>query len=283
MVQKSYTRVTLSLDIIRKLDAGPFKGYHELGIIKHQIDLHDTIALENSTKMEIKCDSPLVPCDSSNICWKAVDLIKNEYHIDKFVSIYLQKNIPVMGGLAGGSANGATVLLMLNEFWDLGLGVEKLMSLGRKLGMDVPFYFYGGTVFDTEATGLIESTSTNVSMAFVLAVPEFGVSTKDAYQGLDYSNLGANTAKTCFMKDALAKGDQNSVLQLMHNDFEYSVFCQYPRLREIKQELLDLGCLQAVMTGSGSTILGVAKNFDAALKIQQSARFKTIVASTLKK
>jgi len=281
MVESSYTRVTLALDIVRKIADGAFAGYHELGIIKHKIDLHDRITIENSEKMVLECDNPMVPCDSSNICWKAALLLKSQCGIDKNVRIQIEKHIPVMGGLAGGSANAATTLSMLNVLWKLDLTAKELMEYGRMLGMDVPFYFTANTAFDTEATGIIEPIKLDRSFTFVLAVPDFGVSTKDAYQGIDYSLIGKSIDKTTAMKTVLCEKSNDALFSLMHNDFELTVFKKYPRLAVVKKTLLDMGCKSAMMSGSGSTVLGIAADYDHAKRIQSSIDCKIIIASSL--
>ncbi|MFP4165085.1 MAG: 4-(cytidine 5'-diphospho)-2-C-methyl-D-erythritol kinase [Chitinispirillaceae bacterium] len=279
--RKSHTRITLALDIIRKLDSGPFKGYHELAIIKHQIALNDILHVKPSPKLNIRCDHPYVPCDERNICWKAVELVKNRFGIDENVDIQIEKHIPVMGGMAGGSANAATMLQILDELWSLNLSTEQLSELGRDLGMDVPFFFRGGTAFDSESTGVLEPIPTNLKLHFVLAIPEFGVSTKDAYSSLDYSVTGKRTVSTSDLKAGLKSDNLELVAQNMHNDFEDSVFVRFSRLREIRNSLLKAGCLSAVMSGSGSTLLGVVGSEAEAEKVACSIDCQTIVTQTL--
>lgn len=281
MEKKSYTRVTLSLDVVNRIEDGPYKGYHELAIIKHQIEMHDIISIENSSSTSIDCDDPRVPCDQSNICWRAVDLIKNEYNIDKHVSITIQKKIPVMGGMAGGSANAATTLSLLNDLWELGLSTEQLMASGRKLGMDVPYFFTGGTAFDSEATGCLRKIPAELSLYFVIVIPDFGVSTSEAYRGLDYSNINRQHEKTLLMESCFRKNDLNGVIGSMHNDFEESVFRAHPGLLSIKADLLKAGCLNAVMTGSGSTVIGVTSDSSSAEKVCGKMNQRTVISSTL--
>jgi 4-diphosphocytidyl-2-C-methyl-D-erythritol kinase len=283
MERKSYTRVTMALDIVRKIQEGPYSGYHELAIVKHQIDLHDIISVEDSSGTGIECDDPRVPCDESNICWKAVELIKNECGVDKNVKIHISKRIPVMGGMAGGSANAATMLELLNELWGLGLGEERLMSLGRKLGMDVPYFFWGQTALDSEATCCLMPLPTSLRFVFVIAVPDFGVSTSEAYRGIDYSVINRQHEKTEKMQRCFLENDRKGVLESMHNDFEASVFRSYPRLRELKAQLLEAGCMQAIMTGSGSTVIGIAENLQKAEDIRRGIDCRTFVSSTLEK
>jgi len=281
MVQKSFTRVTLALDIVKKIEDGPFKGFHELSIIKHQISLHDIINIIPSDSLQIECDNPLVPCDDRNICWKAVKLINSECGINENVKINIKKNIPVMGGLAGGSANAATVLMMLNKLWNLNLNEEKLKNLGRKLGMDVPFYFEGKTAFDSEATSYLYRIPSSLHLVFVLAIPDFGVSTAEAYKGIDYSETGKNKELTRSMIDSFRSNNRVGVLNAMHNDFEPVLFRIYPEIENVKKQLISAGCERAVVSGSGSTVLGVAKDIDTARKIYSNMNCRTIISESL--
>ncbi len=281
IAEKSFTRITLALDIIRKLDDGPHAGYHELNIIKHQIHVYDLISLEPSEQMRLTCSDPKVPVDERNLCWKAVDVVKQQFGREENVHISIEKNIPVRGGLAGGSANAATVLSMLNRHWNLNLDTQKLRDIGQTIGMDVPYYFIGGTAFDTEATGVLEQISTDCRFHFVLAIPDFGISTRQAYNNIDYTRILQNRDKTLQMRNALASGDYDSVIPLMHNDFEESVFKHFPQLRQLKEELINAGCLNAVLSGSGSTIIGIAEDREYAEEIHNRISTSCIITSTL--
>ena len=259
----SYTRVTLALDIVGKIDSGPYAGYHELSIVKHRIQLFDTITIEESDRTELICTHPLVPCDASNICIQALNTLNTICGTRNNVRITLDKNIPVMGGLAGGSANAATTLMLLNTMFKYKLSTADLMNVGRQLGMDVPYYFSGSTAFDTEATGILTHIPTSLSFNFLIVIPDFGVSTRNAYAAIDYNRINKNSNATAAMRTALAANDRALVVASMHNDFELSVFKSHPELASIKKEMLRAGCEQAMMSGSGSTLIGIlAKNAD---------------------
>jgi 4-diphosphocytidyl-2-C-methyl-D-erythritol kinase len=262
--RRSYTRITLALDIIGRLEQGPYRGYHELGIIKHQIDLFDTLHIEEASDISIECSDSRVPRDRSNICWRAAELVMQRFGIDCGVKITIEKRIPVMGGLAGGSANAATVVLMLNEQWDLGMELGELRQIGRRLGMDVPYYFTGGTVFDTETQGWPERISSDLQFDFVLFVPPFGISTAAAYRGIDYSRVGWSVGQTSRMRQALTGNDKDVVIESMHNDFELSVFRAQPALEDYAGKLQRAGCHKVILSGSGSTLAGVARDSDHA-------------------
>lgn len=261
----SYTRITLALDIIKKLTSGEFAGYHELGIIKHQIDLGDTITIEKSADMKMFCDNPQVPNDETNICWQVADLLKKEFGIKENVSIHIDKKIPVQGGLAGGSANAAETMKLLLEMWQIEIPLEQKIALSRTVGMDVPFYFYGGTAFDSEATGMLQPIENNMpKLHFLLVIPPFGVSTKDAYSRIDYEKIGKNIGATEELKKGLLTADFDKIAKNMHNDFEQSVILSRPEVSKIKNRLLDFGASAALMSGSGSTILGLFADLNIA-------------------
>ena len=270
MIEKrSYTRITLALDIIRKLESGKYKGFHELGIVKQKISLYDTIKVDESNKMELKCAHPMVPEDERNICWQAVELIKKEYSIDKNVYIEIDKHIPVQGGLAGGSTNAATVIELLDSMWKLTIPLEKKRELGKKLGMDVPFYFGNSCAYDTESTGVLQPINHSNKLHFLLVVPPFGVSTKEAYSGIDYSMIGQRTEMTKQVIEGLKNNDYQKIVENCHNDFEISVFKEKPALREVGEELRKIGADALFMSGSGSTMVGV---FDSITKIFEIAK-----------
>ncbi len=278
---RSYTRITLALDIIGKLDTGEWKGYHELGIIKHQISLFDEIRISEANETTVVCRDPAVPSGQANICWSAVELIRRRFGIRQNVRIDIRKNIPVEGGLAGGSTNAATVLRLLNEMWGLGLNTKQLCDLGRAIGMDVPFYFVGKTAFDSEAGDRLESIPTNLGFHFVLVQPSFGVSTKAAYGKIDYSHIGKEVSKTQRLRDALGKNESETVIRCMHNDFEHSVFSTYPELAEIRDKLRNLGCLGSFLSGSGSTMVGVVQDPELPAWIAGRLPYRTICSETL--
>jgi 4-diphosphocytidyl-2-C-methyl-D-erythritol kinase len=280
LTASSYTRVTLALDIVRKISDGPYRGYHELGTVKHRIDLCDTVCIEEARTDTLECDDPAVPCDDRNVCLKVTRLVQQQFGIDRHVRIGLTKRIPVMGGLAGGSANAATTLQLLNELWELRLPTGRMVELARNIGMDVPYYFIGNTAYDTEAGLVVEPIVTGCSFVFVLACPDFGVSTADAYAGVDYAAVGRNLALTDTLRRSLEAGDAEGAPRSMHNDFESTVFSRFPRLSTIKKDLLEAGCRAALLTGSGSTVIGVVRNAQEAKTIAGKMRCRTIIAST---
>ena len=139
---KSRAKINLSIDVLGKRQ----DGYHLVEMIMQTIDLFDIIKIFslNEDKIIISSNSKDIPTDSSNIVYKAVNLIKQEFSIKRGIEIYIEKNIPVAAGMAGGSSNAAAVLVGLNKLWNLDLSKNKLKELGLQLGADVPFCIEGG-------------------------------------------------------------------------------------------------------------------------------------------
>ena len=185
-----------------------------------------------------------------------------------------------MGGLAGGSADAAATMALLNELWELGLRIPEIVVLGRSAGMDVPYYFMGNTAFDSEAGLRLEPVATSCSFVFVLACPDFGVSTKEAYAGIDNTAVGRRQDMTMQLRRALEAGSTDMVIRFLHNDFECSVFKRFPRLAVLRQEFLDAGCSAALLTGSGSTVIGLARDMAHAEKVRLKVSCRTIISST---
>jgi 4-diphosphocytidyl-2-C-methyl-D-erythritol kinase len=276
----SYTRITLALDIIGKITRGPFTGFHELSTVKHLINLHDIISVEESKDFRIICSNPAVPLDATNTCHKVAEALKQRYNIPDNVTITINKNIPVKGGLAGGSANAATTMLLLCDMWDLSPDADTMVEIARSIGQDIPFYFFGPSAHDTEAGGHIETIMSNLRFDIILVMPDFGVSTKDAYATLDYALIGKYTNKTSLLQLAMQNNDRDAVLKNMHNDFELSVFKKHPKLAHIQSTLLENGCPGAIMSGSGSTVFGILESSKDYERIKKKIGFPTMLVSS---
>ena len=148
---KARAKINLTLDVIGKRE----NGYHDVEMIMQQIDLYDVVTVSCLEQDEITLTSnePFLPLDDRNIAFKAAALMKNTYQIHQGFHIHIEKHIPIAAGLAGGSTNAAAVIKAINALCALNLPIETQMSLGFKLGADVPFCFLEGCAL---ATGLGE-------------------------------------------------------------------------------------------------------------------------------
>ncbi|MGA1823029.1 MAG: 4-(cytidine 5'-diphospho)-2-C-methyl-D-erythritol kinase [bacterium] len=282
---KAHARITLGLDIIGRTD----DGYHCMDCIKQKITLYDRVSVKASPDMKIISTNDTIPDGSDNTAWRAAQVIKRQFAIKKNVTINLDKNIPVMAGLAGGSSDAACVINLLNDLWSLGLSLDDKIKIGRCVGMDVPFFFYNGICADKETSGKPEWISNATGIFLVLVFPDFGISTKEAFSRVDdrmnfTESMCAQSSMIQKLKDILITNfSAESIGPALFNRFEEALFPSYTQLASIKRLLCDMGCDGALLSGSGSTIFGITSGKDRAMDIAQkmiSRGYKACVGET---
>lgn len=268
-------------------------GYHELIMVMQSLALADRIDLRpNGTEQfRLTCEHPEVPTDASNLGMKAAKLMATQFP-ERFsqlgaVDIAIDKRVPVGAGLAGGSANGAAVLVGLNLIWQLGLTQSELQDLGAKLGSDVPFCIEGGTVLVT-GRGEYLSPLPDLSLHVVLAkYRSLSVSTAWAYQtyrkqfGHTYLatsvDLEARRQRVHSGPMMLAIAHQNlgEIATQLHNDLEKVVLPAHPQVQALKTAFTAAGATGTMMSGSGPTVFALAESQEhaEALKTQVQAQF----------
>lgn len=264
LVIPAYAKINLTLEVLRRLPS----GYHEIASVMQEISLHDDVILEPAADGEIHlvCDNPGVPPNEQNLAWQAAELIRKTCGKPLGIKIRLHKRIPMGGGMGGGSANAAAVLLGLNQLWGLHLDPRTLQSLAQDLGMDVPFAVQGGTALATGRGEIITAGLSAPRLDLVIAHPGVSVSTAEAYRHLRLQRLECPT-ETERMRAALTLGSVEAISQCLYNDFEPSVFQRIPAIRHIKEIMLEQGALGALMCGSGASVFGVASSPDQARRI----------------
>ncbi len=252
-------------------------GYHELVMVMQSVALYDQIEVRaNGTEaIRLFCDHPLVPTDTTNLAYRAADLLRQTFP-EAFgryggVDITLQKHIPVGAGLAGGSGNAAAVLVGLDLLWRLGLTQDEIQELGAQIGSDVPFCVSGGTALATGRGEKIDSMPNLKSFPVILAkYRNLSVATAWAYktyrQQFHDSYLCTPEDLECRrqqlhsgpMMAAIAQGAIHKVAQHLHNDLEKVVLPAYPAVARLRQHFQEAGCLGTMMSGSGPTVFGIA-------------------------
>lgn len=273
--------------LLRVLGRRP-DGYHEIETIFHTLSLADTISIEPTTSDEIEVamhseTSPPggLPFASDNLVSAAARKLIEADGPGRGVRIEIDKRIPIGAGLGGGSGNAAGVLEGLNEMWGLGLDLGSLARLALDIGADVPYCLTGGTAL---ATGLGERTMplrVPETLWFALGVSNEPLLTRDVYREFeahrDAADIGSGP-----MRLALGQGDVVAVAALVHNDLEPPAFRLRPGLAQLKAALLGAGALGAVMSGSGPTMVGLARDRDHATAIAEAAEqsFDRVVVSS---
>lgn len=252
---KSFSKVNLGLKI---LDLLP-DNYHSIFTIMQEIDLHDTINFKKNLEKKINFSTDgaiIVPNDKTNLCYKAAKLILENYKTSSGINIHLTKNIPIGAGLGGGSSNAATVLLALNDIFNLKIKNRELELLGMELGCDVPFFINGGTQIAEGKGEILTPLNINISQYyFLLVFPSFQVSTKWAYSF--FKKDLPNTFDSHKFRSFQASLDW----KLFENDFENIIKSTYPEVVEIRRILEMNSSIFVSLSGSGSTMFGVFEDF----------------------
>jgi len=272
----SPAKINLTLDIIKKRD----DGYHELEMIMQELELKDKIVLEEleKNKIEIECREKFVPLNEKNLCWKAAELIKEKKGIEKGIKIFIDKKIPVAGGLGGGSSNAAATIKGLNELWKLNLSRKEMQEIAEQIGMDVAFFLYGKTAFASGRGEKIELIKSFPKTRVLICNPGIPVSTKKAYSEIDYEKSGKKLGSRKLKKAIEQNKKTEEFAELLHNDFEFSVFKAFPEIEELKKEMKEHS-FNSLMSGSGSTVFCFPKTKEDSTKIIQklAQKYPTVI------
>lgn len=259
---KAYAKINLGLDVTGRRP----NGYHDVKMVMQTIALYDevTVSKLNCGGISIKTNSQEIPIDENNIAYKAVKLVREKFKIKQGVQIYINKNIPVAAGMAGGSADCAAVLKGMNEIFELGLRENELMKMGVRLGADVPYCIMGGTAL-SEGIGEILTPLPDISECFILVgKPDISVSTKFVYENLKVNELSHPDIDG--IVDSINKRNLSGVIERMENVLETVTINEYPVIREIKEKMENVGAAKALMSGSGPTVFGVFREKQTAEK-----------------
>lgn len=285
---KSYAKINLSLDVLRRLE----NGYHEVEMVMQQILLNDEIDVKwkeggEDLAIELRTNRSYLPTDERNLAYKAALLMHEAYGEDRkgLLRIDIKKRIPVAAGMAGGSGNGAAVLHAVNYLWELGLDVAALNEIGSRLGSDVPFCIMGQAIMNKElgltedplATHCAVATGTGTELRPVkglaahlaLSKPSIGVSTAEVYQGLNLPAIKMHP-DTEEMLSALEAGNEELVCKNMINILETFTLERYPSVMQTKERMQELlGSERVLMSGSGPTVFGICSTREQAQQICQ--------------
>jgi 4-diphosphocytidyl-2-C-methyl-D-erythritol kinase len=266
-------------------------GFHELVMVLQSIDLADRIDLRSngSDSIHVLCNHPEVPQDSSNLAYRAAELMSQQFS-DCFarygaVDIAIEKQIPVGAGLAGGSSNAAAVLVGINLLWQLGLTQSELQELGAMLGSDVPFCITGGTALATGRGEKLDFLPDLDQRYAVLAkYHSLSVSTAWAYktyrQQFSHTYLCAPDDLECrrqqvhsgAMLTAIAHRDYAAIGKHLRNDLEKVVLPEHAKVAELRQKFAHLTQLGTMMSGSGPTVFALAETQTQATQIKNQMR-----------
>jgi 4-diphosphocytidyl-2-C-methyl-D-erythritol kinase len=240
-------KINLGLNITGKRD----DKFHNIESVFYPVNWTDALEIVQSGSFKITLSG--IPIDGNaeeNLCAKVYHLLKEKFNLPP-VHIHLHKNIPVGAGLGGGSSDAAFTTKLLNKKFDLRLSEEEMENIVRPLGSDCAFFIGNKPVFATGKGDIFEKINFSLKGKFILIIfPGIHISTKEAYSSV------SPKVPEIRIPDILIK-DPSAWKALLKNDFEYSVFPEYPLLFSLKEELYKTGAIYAAMTGSGSAMYGI--------------------------
>jgi len=247
---RSPAKINLCLSVLGKRP----DGYHEVEMMMQMVGLYDEVTVARGKKgIALTCasDAGSVPGGEGNIAWQAAAALLKATGRTDSLDIAIRKKIPVAAGLAGGSGNAAAVLVAANRLLGTGFGKDRLAEIGTKIGMDVPFFFFGPTAI-ARGRGEILTTLPPAPVCWVLLVnPGFGTSTAWVYKNL---NLRLTKKVDC---TKIARLTVRNIAEGLHNDLEPVTASAHPEIGRIEEALLAQGSLGVRMSGSGPTVFGI--------------------------
>ena len=251
---KALAKINLGLDVVRRRE----DGYHEVRMIMQTIHLFDRLEISKNTSGQITMETNLafLPTNENNLVCKAAKLLTDEFGIKDGVHVWLHKHIPVAAGMAGGSTDAAAVLYGMNRIFDLGLSKEELMERGVKIGADVPYCVMRGTTLAEGIGEKLTKLPPMVKCPVLIAKPQINVSTKFVYENL---KLDADTAHPDIDRLVADIREKNltKIAADMGNVLETVTIPAYPVIADIKENMLQNGAVNAMMSGSGPTVFGL--------------------------
>lgn len=250
-------------------------GYHELTTVFHAVSLFDEITVRNADALSVETSgegAADLPTDHTNLAWRAAELMAEHVGRAPDVSILVEKSIPVAGGMAGGSADAAAVLVAINALWELGVPRRDLHALAAELGSDVPFGLHGGTALGTGRGEQLATVLARNTFHWVLAFSERGLSTPKVFAEIDRLRAENGGGPARFedpepLLAALASGDAAQLAPLLGNDLEPAALSLDSRLRRTLQAGRDAGALAGIVSGSGPTCAFLCSSASSAVDI----------------
>jgi 4-diphosphocytidyl-2-C-methyl-D-erythritol kinase len=250
-------------------------GYHELTTVFHAVSLLDEVTVRNADVLSLEMSGEGVeslPIDERNLAWQAAELMAEHVGRAPDVAISIEKSIPVAGGMAGGSADAAGVLVAINTLWELGVPRRDLHALAAQLGSDVPFALHGGTALGTGRGEELATVLARSTFHWVLAFADGGLSTPAVFAEIDRIRE-TRTEGPPRLDDpepvlaALASGDPAELAPLLGNDLQPAALSLDPGLRRTLRAGTDAGALAGIVSGSGPTCAFLCASAGSAIDV----------------
>ncbi|WP_339166975.1 4-(cytidine 5'-diphospho)-2-C-methyl-D-erythritol kinase [Brevibacillus sp. FSL L8-0520] len=253
---KAPAKINLTLDVLAKRP----DGYHEVEMVMTTVDLADRVdlTLRDDGRISLDCSASFVPDDIRNHAYKAALLLKERYQVPYGVHLYIDKQIPVAAGLAGGSSDAAATLRGLNLLLNLGLSLDELAEVGAEIGSDVPFCVYGGTAVARGRGEQITHLAPPPPCWVILAKPPIGVSTADVYGNLRVKGIERHPSTENMLR-AIQEQNFSLMCRTLGNVLEEVTLNMHPQVRQIKDLMEASGADGVLMSGSGPTVFALVQ------------------------
>lgn len=276
-----------------QLAVGPLgsDGFHEVTTVFQAISLFDDVSVatapeNNGISIQITGQtSKGVPSDSSNLAVKAATLMIKNYDLPSDLNIKLTKEIPVAGGMAGGSADAAGVIVGLDSLFELGLSRDEMEIVGSKIGADVPFSICGGVAIGTGRGDQITPALFKGSYHWVLALSGQGLATPSVYAECDRLREGLSIAIPVVseqLMQAVRAGDAKVLGKSLSNDLQPAACSLRPALRLVLDVGLDYGALGGIVSGSGPTVAFLVKDDEHAMDLTVALSSSGVISSVVR-
>lgn len=249
-------------------------GFHELTTVFHAVSLFDDVTVRDADVMSLEFTGEgagELPTGRENLAWRAAEVMAEHVGRSPDVAIRIDKSIPVAGGLAGGSADAAGVLVAINELWQLGVPRADLHTLAAQLGSDVPFALHGGTALGTGRGEHLATVLARNTFHWVLAFAAGGLSTPTVFAELDRLRATAGAAAAPDDPEpllaALTAGDPRQLAPLLGSDLQQAAISLDPTLRRTLRAGAEAGALAGIVSGSGPTCAFLCASAAAAVDV----------------
>lgn len=246
-------------------------GYHELVSVFHAVDLFDELVITDATRYSVRTvGTPGVPTGPKNLALAAARLLGKRSGFGAPVAIEIHKQIPVAGGMAGGSADAAAALVGCAQLWGLELPRDQLAEMAAELGSDVPFALTGGTAVGTGRGERLSPVLARNPLHWVLAVSDEGLSTPSVFAELDRLRAGGDPPRVGPVQEmltALSSADPVQVAAALGNDLQAAAISLYPALRQTLRAGRSAGALAGLVSGSGPTVAFLCHGADHAADV----------------
>jgi 4-diphosphocytidyl-2-C-methyl-D-erythritol kinase len=257
--RRANAKINVFLRVLRARE----DGYHDVESLVVPVSLADRITARAADELRVTMKgvddlARTVPAGGLNLALVAALALADECEHEGGAEVEIEKRIPVAAGLGGGSTDAAATLGALNELWECRLDMEALADIAARVGSDVPAMLAGGPVLVHGRGDVIDPVTVD-RLWWVLRSFDFGVRSPDAYRWWDEDGAPSGPDPAPLLVSA-TKGDPETLGPLLFNDLERPVFARHPDLAEAKAALLQAGALGGVMSGSGSSVVGLARD-----------------------